>query len=96
MGRRSGLLTGNQLVRLLHEALRLEGVKVGDSIPRDVWDDLVMVAIDVGPTSINSYNRRGEAQGLWRVIEAHGKGGQGEVLILDPVDLRARAELRAA
>lgn len=70
-------------MQLLHRSLVEEGVSPGEKVPRDVWDDLMIVAMDIGPTSINSYNRRGEAQRLWRVVEAHGKGGRGFV-IFDP------------
>jgi hypothetical protein len=77
------MLSGNDLVQLLHQALGEEGVTAGEQIPRDVWDDLMIVAMDIGPTSINSYNRRGEAQRLWRVVEAHGRSGRGHV-IFDP------------
>lgn len=70
------------LLRCLHRALLEEGCKPGQKIPRDAWDDLVIVAMDVQSRgSISQYTRAGVAHGLWDVTEAHGKGGRGYVTL---------------
>lgn len=81
MGRRPGSITATQHARLFHRALVELGVPPGTKVPRDVWDDLVMVGFEVGnDVSVRQKSRLGQAMGLWVVVQAHGQGGRGHVI----------------
>lgn len=62
--------------------LQALGVRPGAQLPREAFDDLVMVGCEVGPDSITNYLAQGKAYGYWTVQEKHGRGGRGTVTFL--------------
>lgn len=87
---RPGLPLEDEL-RLFRRALDLEGVATGAEIPRRLMDDMVIAAFGISSrASISAKLRAGEAYRLWRVTEAHGKGGRGFVTLLDPQGVMKR------
>jgi hypothetical protein len=87
------MLSGNDLVGLLHQAIEevledeLHVDPRGFRIPRGTMDQMLIVTLDVGhPASLRDYTRRGAAHGYWHVVEAHGKGGRGHVIFNPQLD----------
>jgi hypothetical protein len=70
------------LLAALATALQECGVTPGTELPRDCWDECVMVACGVGPGSLDNYMRQGKALGYWSSNPKHGKGGRGTVTFL--------------
>jgi len=97
MGSKAATLTPTDKARLFYQALRLEGVLTGTRIPRQLFDEMVMVVYEVANrTSIVDKARMGVALRLWSIQEAHGKGGRGWVTLLQTeADRQALAEPEA-
>lgn len=80
MARRS--VSRTDLLAVFARRLQHLGVSPGQELPREVFDDLVMVGCQVGPDSLTNYVTQGKAHGYWEVQQAHGKGGRGFVRFL--------------
>lgn len=80
MARRS--VSRTDLLGVFARRLERLGVSPGQQLPRDAFDDLIMVGCQVGPDSLTNYVTQGKAHGYWEVEAKHGKGGRGFVRFL--------------
>lgn len=75
-------LAETDLVAQAHRAMLELGLPTGVEIPREDFEDLIILAFGVGSRqAIQGKIRVGQAGGLWSVREAHGKGGRGAITV---------------
>lgn len=98
MGRQAEL-PPSLAVRAFHEALLEVGVKPGQVLEGDDWEDALIVGFDVlHHQTLRQYTRLGRAHQLWRVDVGGGRGNKTKVTMMAgaPVELATLAPVDAA
>jgi hypothetical protein len=68
----------------IHDLLLEKGIGPGSKVPRPLWDDLVMRAVQVSYPQSRNITKTGVGLGLWQSHSGHGLI-PGSVVLLPPV-----------